>query len=55
MNILPIYLWLSTIVFTIITLLPFAVPTIVFNWAIRATCAILGIIGWVLLIKDFIH
>ncbi len=54
MNILPIYIWLSAIVFTIITLIPFVVPTIVFNWTIRAACAILAIIGWVLIIKDFI-
>lgn len=55
MSILPIYIWISTIVFTIITILPFAAPTFVFHWAIRAACAVLMVLGWVLLIKDFIH
>lgn len=53
MNIEPIYIIASTIVFTIITLVPFAVPTIVINWGIRATCAVLAIIGWYLTFRSF--
>jgi len=55
MNVLPIFVWVSTIVETLITLLPFAVPTIQFNWGIRAACAILAILGWYLIFTHFIH
>lgn len=55
MSILPIYIWISTIVFTIITILPFAAPTFVFHWAILAACAILAILGWWLIFTRFIH
>jgi len=55
MQIIPIFIWISTFVFTIITLLPFAYATFTYHWGIRAVSAILMILGWVIVIQNYIN
>ncbi len=57
MNGLPIFVWISTVLFTLMTFLPF-VPNLAgfqYHWGIRGAAAILMILGWWLIFTHFIH